>query len=42
MPREDDEPYDPAQAMMDSLARKAKQEAIRVAKEWAKKQIDNL
>ncbi len=42
MPREDDEPYDPAQAMVDSLARKAKEEAIRVAKEWAKKQIDNL
>lgn len=42
MPREDDEPYDPAQAMIDSLARKAKEEAVRVAKEWAKKQIDNL
>ena len=42
MPREDDEPYDPAQAMLDSLARKAKEEAVRMAKEWAKKQIDNL
>lgn len=42
MPREDDEPYDPAQAMLDSLARKAKEEAMRMAKEWAKKQIDNL
>lgn len=41
-PREDDEPYDPAQAMLDSLAEQAKREAIRVAKEWAKKQIDNL
>lgn len=42
MPRDDAEPYDPAQAMIDSLARKAKEEAVRVAKEWAKKQIDNL
>ena len=42
MPREEDEPYDPAKAMLDSLARKAKEEAVRVAKEWAKKQIDNL
>ena len=42
MPRDDAEPYDPAQAMIDSLARKAKKEAVRVAKEWAKKQIDNL
>ena len=41
-PREDNEPYDPAQAMIDSLAEQAKREAIRVAKEWAKKQIDNL
>lgn len=41
-PREDDEPYDPAQAMIDSLAQQAKREAIRVAKEWAKKKIDNL
>lgn len=40
-PRED-EPYDPAQALVDSLARKAKEQAIKVAKEWAKKQIDNL
>ena len=42
MPRDDEEPYDPAQALVDSLARQAKEEAIRVAKEWAKKQIDNL
>lgn len=42
MPREDDEPYDPTQAMLDSLAEQTKREAIRVAKEWAKKQIDNL
>ena len=41
-PREDNEHYDPAKAMLDSLAEQAKREAIRVAKEWAKKQIDNL
>lgn len=42
MPREDDEPYDPTRAMLDTLAKQAKDQAIKVAKEWAKKQIDNL
>lgn len=42
MPREEDEPYDEAQALIDSLARQAKDQAVKAAKEWVKKQIDNL
>ena len=41
-PREDDEPDDPTQALIDSLARRTRDEAVKTVKEWAKRQIDKL
>lgn len=39
---EEQRPSNPAEELLDSLAVKAKREAIKTAKEWAKKQIDRL